>query len=1035
MKKQLYILLLLLSSFAFGQNQVRMVTSQAANSVRATRSTAVNAVKAALSITITSPNTGEVNTNGVFELAIAGTQTRASVGVFNADGSMLATIASNVDLTQFPVVNGKRIYKAQWNGLLDDGVTPAAFGNYTISVLSNNVQAQWEGGVGNTTNRSNINTSYSGIATGGIAVSGTTLAYGEAFVEGSAGGKVFRLNDIQNASYPGVANSLINRAIATDGINFYWAATDYYTFRHNDLPLNAIFATRIADNTPVAFSAGVAYNTGQGNRGYDYFIGASLANSKAYSDITVQQNGNWLIASSSESGYLSFFNKTSGAKLNEQAFGKPFKIALTNTAELWVLDADTKIATKYTVADGYTLSPAGVTISGLSDPENIKVSPDNSTVAVLDAGTEQIKFYSNATGALVSTFGKPGGYAANGPLVTYDKFDFRETAQFAYQPDGSFWISDDGIKILRHYAADNAFIEQTVFIPALRSMAADPNNPSRVFARYCEYQIDYSKPLDNGTNGSWKLYKYWGAGKDNHDYVGFTRTVTLPNGFTYGVEGTILYVLDDAVGTRTVSSSFYGTLEADGSLWNRSFPNSTAEIYKQAQTGTSGNGMPTWGSSQLVVKTPALTPKSPFYYRNNTVGASTNAGRYFFFNPNNNNREAGLGDGVSHYGLGYHMGAIKTGGSTWDWQGASSTRPDYYGGDYPRDGTFDIGNNDYQTQHSENCQVLVHGKYIISNVNAEFWRTNYVANNGVNIWNLFYENGLPVVNFGVTSSEAKLFLSNAGNAGNTFSTADVEVDGNIYIWHGDESQWGWAHRWKVSGLNTIAVQSIPVTISAGITMTADPADLMAGLPDLNPSFTGNSRWIIRYPAGGTANVGQMSYLKGKTDIQFGGNGKQVMDCDLKNTAALSSWKISGLMNFGLSGQPKVGGDNYNYLEVLDASGKLIYYYSDEANAGNGYFHSTYVNNVLIKDASNGSYPFASLDNKAFEFRYAGGVLSFRYQYYNKGEVITKTISSVWEQGADATRPAFLRISQGSPGNQTHIIDLSRLRFTTGAAAL
>lgn len=1011
-----YVLLLLIISFTLEAQQVKKIDCCQDVTPKATiiiNESTSNGTTSSTTTTSTNP------TNGVFNFELK-SSLNTSAGVYNSSGVLIRTLWSGA---RYDV----GCYSAAWDGYLDDGVTVAPVGDYTIKVLTNNVTAKWESGIGNTSDPNHVNKAFSGIATGGLTVSADKLFYGESFAEGEISSKYYLLSDITYINNVDNGISFIQTACCNDGVNIYWTGFDDYQQLHGQAQLNAVWATKVTDNSPVAFPAGIAFQNGRSRNMYNYFIGAFFKNNTAYSGLAVN---NFLFSASPATGKLSVFNKTTGNLIKETILGKPFKIATKTDGELWVLDQDTKIVTKYNVGGDGNLASSGITINGLVDPNQIQVNPVTKLVAVLERGTHQIKFYSSSTGQYLSSFGQAGGFITNGPIADYNKFSFGNHSDFAYQPDGSLWITDDGNDRLMHFDAALNYIQQSCFILASRCTTVDANNPERLFSDLKEYKIDYSKPIDNGLNGSWKFVKSWIGGTVAGGWGGFTRVVTLTNGYTYAYgANSNLYILDNAYGSRLVSNNFYGTLEADGSLWQRRLADNKIIITKQEQIGTDANHIPLWGNETVVATTPVLTASSPAYYVNNTIGASTNPSRYFFYDPNYGNRD--ISPNGEAFGLGYHLGSIKTGGNTWDWQTSKSTNIDYHG-DYPRNGYFDIGNSDYGGgQHSENALASVSGKFVFWHVNAEFWQTNTGANNGVNITNIFNEDGLFIANFGVTANEAKTFLGNKGNAGNSFANALTKVGNDYYFYHCDESQWASVHRWKISGLDNVVEQVIPIKVVSTVTVPPDRNSLMAGLPYLSRNFTGDSNWTVNYPTSGLVMpTNYYQYGKDSTDIKIGGANKQVVRRTLNNTSSLASWTLSGGMSYGLNGQPTLGdgSDNYNFLEVLDLNGKIIARFSDSANPRNGYYHTAYLNNQIVKQGSpfNGEYPFASLFYKNFSFSYAAGILSFTYNPYNTTSTVT--VTTPFEPGAELSKPAYLRVNQGSPGNQYHEIDLYKVRF-------
>ena len=505
--------------------------------------------------------------------------------------------------------------------------------------------------------------------------------------------------------------------------------------------------------------------------------------------------------------------------------------------------------------------------------------------------------------------------------------------------------------------------------------------------------------------------------------------VTLSNGHTYA-HGSNNNFYDLTEHGAIYLGDVNGVLEADGSLWSRDFPNGDhVVINKHLLLSFDNKNMPVWGDKTTMVTTPTITPSSPVYYINNTIGSSTNPNRYIFFNPNYGNKD--IGDGKTPYGMGYHFGSIKFGNNKWDWQTSKSTSLDYHG-DYPRNGDFDIGNSDYGGgQHSENCTALVNESNFFWHVNGEFWQTNSGVNNGVNIWNHYNEDGLLIANFGVTGLESQTLLNNAGNAGNSFSASLIKLGKNYYIYHCDESQWGGIHSWKIDGLNTISEQNIAVALNPDFARTTitDQTDLMAGLPFLSRNFTGNNNWTVEQPLSGMSMLtNYYQYSKNAIDLLVGGYGKQVVNCTFNNQNSLNSWTFKGQICFG-SGEPTLGdnynSDNYNYLELIDSNGKIIARFSDAADTRNSYYHTTYINNLKVKygNPSDGSYPFARSYYKDFSFNYDGKSLYFQYKDY-----AIVNITTAFEREADISKPSYVRINQSSPGNQYHVMDVCNFNF-------
>jgi len=666
---------------------------------------------------------------------------------------------------------------------------------------------------------------------------------------------------------------------------------------------------------------------------------------------------------------------------------------------------------KYNINTDGTLTDASITLNTVN-PLAVTISPDNSVVLVADGGTsQQLKAFSNSTGAALWTLGQPGGYEQNGPAVTFDKFMF-EKAEYAgvavaYQPDGSFWVNDIGNYRMVHFNTDRTYKEHMAYMPSSRSTNADPNNPAKIFGDELEFQRDYGKPLDNGSNGSWVLKNNWKIGTILDGFRRFTQVVTLSNGHTYATGDGTVYDL------RTTGAVFlgtvYGLIEADGSLINRNMINNNtqAQVTKQTLTGFGPDFMPQWGNAVVIATTPVLAGTDPANYYNNTRGNSTNTGKYFFFNQNT--------------GPGYHLGAINkaTTNTSWLWKASKSTFPTY-SGDYPRNGDFDIGNNNgFVPQHSENCQALVQGTDIFWNVNAEAWKDG----GEVNIWNHFNEDGLFIGNFGKTYQDLDIYGNNAGYAGNAYSTAIVKVGNGYYIYHCDESQHGGVHSWHVTGLNTISEVGIPISITAPVTVAADPGNLMAGIP-YKSGFYGGSGWTVS-PNAGIYPDAQYPAWKVATTVK----AYQPQDNDIyvyvdgaggtpDNTHYVSrTLGTNNTNNWVLTGQVLCDNATGNVVfEVLDAAGKIL----DQFRLN----YSVFNNNINTGVSDPNVYTKTLFSNfLPFTLKNINGTVVF--QFYKYPAVV---VSTPLEAGGNFKTPATFRVRPYGSGGYKGIASVKGLRF-------
>lgn len=1150
--KKLLFLIALFSQFAYAQIRLSPKT---ANSIPVTVGTGSGQIN--FSFNIGTP-TATVNTNGNFNFAVNAGNVRASAGVYNSSGVLVRTLFSAKTVTAGPNT-------AQWDGYLDDGITVAPVGDYTVRVLSNNLVATHKGGIGSTSGGT-IN-GFGQIT--GLCFTNGKAYYGDFFAEGGQTVHYINLSDINtsHAILPGFSSTMIGNC--TDGLKVYSIAEDQYAspFR------NFIIAANVSDDSNFSFSSGTNITAGRGGTlsvsAIGNFQDGTNAATNGYDGIAVQKNGNFLFATRPQTNDLLVFDKSSGVILQTLKTSGGTKITVTSDDKYLWLQANNvlntpavytstvayndgynaakafdgnftttfasvnninnefvevdygqqirssfvKVAARigyenrlvnaviqgsndnavwdnlYTItsaplSNGYSQYPittssyrywrifkvdcsvtgldvaeldfnsseniisqyninsdGTLTASGLSLPGGnigFSISPASGELAIADDATCQIKFYNGSTGALNATLGRLNGYFGS-PAVDNTKFLFHDEKTFAstpvvnFQPDGSFWVRDAGTYRWVHYNADKSYKEYFMYLPSSRSCNIDANDNTKFFSDELEFKVDNNKPLDNGTNGSWKLINCWKPNTSLDEYHKFTRIVTLSNGHTYAQGDANLY--DLTTNGAVYLGQVYGIIEADGSLWNRGFPNEQAVVTKQPLTGFDGNNKPVWGASVTIATTPPVTPTSPFYYKNNTIGSSTNPDRYFFYNPIHHNKD--LGDHNTDFGVGYHLGAIKTGGNTFDWQASKSTYFDYHG-DFPRNGDFDIGNNDYNLQHSENCVVLVNGPYIVWHVNAEFWGANS-GSTGVNIFNLVYQDGLPLLTFGKTNLESNVAGEKTWIAINSFSNAWTKIADGFRLIYCDEAAWGETRVVDITGLSSVREQNIPVSITAPVTVTPDPSDMMAGVPFLSSSFFSGYGWTAN-PSAGINNAPENpyptwrirtsvdKYTKEDKDIYIvsDGNANGTYRTFSRNLGVNAStlietpinsnnWKVSGFisLNSNLNG-------NYSW-NIIDANGKVLI---EIGTQNNGFLINGSIYYELQQDANVLRYK----KPVPFIVENINGQVSVTLNSY-----LPKVISS-FESTGDFNKPKFFTIYAGGSGDQQHtLMSVSGLRFITGSS--
>ncbi len=922
-----------------------------------------------------------------------------------------------------------------WDGK-DDAGNLVADGNYQIKVLSNNVTYEWEGVVGNTSSAksgSTVHHSSEGMVYG-MVITGSYAYYANGYHERSPTYFKFDISNPQARLLIDPETTAKAMHAATDGTNVYWAAEGVNLECY-------IFATRVSNDSYVTFPNGVSRPSFLG-RTYSSVVGVTQMNTRTgLAGLAVQKNGNYLFLSDSDHNQLKVLHKTTGALVQTLPYTNPGKLAVDGSDNLWMITGTS--CKRYTVNSNGTLSSPSLTLSALVAPLAVAVAPGGN-VAVADGGTsQQVKIY-NSSGSLVSTLGQAGGYA-NGPDVTTDKLYFANTKRppggqynpdemapftfITYAPDGSFWVGDTGNNRMMHYNAGNAFIETIMNLGYFYNAFADANNPTRVFANYLEFKVDYSKPL-LPNNGSWTLAKNWAYGvRPSTDdlFARFSFVSTLSNNRTYAfmrrADGKYELIELTTTGVRytgVTSANLLCALQKNGDIYYLENPNVGQQTTwkKQALTGFDGSGNPQYSAVTTVSIVPAITGKDPVS-ENIYNGLVTSSGAIISFSTDD------YDTGVR--GNGYHVGLVKN--NQWVAKFAPATKRSYEGS-FPDNGDFDIGNTtQYTATHASSIDHNIFWGY-----NGEFWKQAQT-----NKWNHFYDNGLFVGQFGITRPET------AGDApammaGNAKNFSVVQVGSDYYLYHCDESFHGGIHRWKVSNLGSIQEQSIDITKSGTPAVPpVDYIDLMTNIPATsNGSIaSGTGRWTYNpstynnaYADRWEVKAGLTTYKPTDRSVRFasypaGSRLTRTGQCDLAVTPGvannLSRWTITGKI-----GYPESDERDYNYLDVLDNAGRVIVRISRPMLS-----YPTMA--VRVNNASLVQGDFNVLTNsvtgrlQSFSIAASGSNITVTYAGYAP---ITTTI---FEAGAVLSSPKTLRVQMYSSDNKSHATDLANLRLYNTAS--
>ena len=737
---------------------------------------------------------------------------KTSAGIFKSDGTLIKTLWSGVSYNA-------GTYSKNWDGT-DDAGKPAADDKYQVKVLSNNIQYQWEGTAGNTsTDMTGENILHGQRIIYGVCVSGTRMYVAHNYNEKLASYHYIDLSDI-GKEYHFFKNfeGAYVRYIATDGIRIYWGGGDANSSK------TFLFSTKASDNTEAAGTNSVPTSTTYGRTyisGFNVVTGPNKADKTAQiTGVAVQRTGNYLFVTRKLLNKVYVLNKTTYALVQTITnINAPAEVATDAAGNLWMIH-NNNIIEKYTVSGSGGLTSSGITLSGIADPYALAVSPTTGELAVCDGGTsQQVKFFNGSTGALNSTLGQAGGYV-NSPAVTDYKFafstqrDVRFTADdnyggnfasITFQPDGSFWVVDIHNSRVQHYNSSKVYVERMMML-SNNSQCVDKTNPTRVFRGYLEFNIDYNNP---NYRTSWRLVNNW-SGNALKTYGELNDVVTMSNGKTYGWQlcdnnqNRELVELT-ATGIRYTGlkkSGQFWQIDKDDYLinWNSAGTGKVLTYTKYALASFNGSNNPVWSSTGTIFAQAAIASGDPQQEFHNKY-AVTSSGIVAIF--------------TGYKGsAGYHLGGIPVNGTGFSFKTSKSTSSSYTGA-YPLDGTFDIGNN----VGNAGSQGLTAGRSIMWCYYGEGWKGGFQVNQYAHYWddglllNVFGTNWTLNPNGTDGQQGGPVYIPFAGMAGNAYHPSLIvnpNDTASLFLYHNDESYHNGIHRWKVTGLNTIQEQVIPL---------------------------------------------------------------------------------------------------------------------------------------------------------------------------------------------------------------------------------
>ncbi|WP_321826391.1 YncE family protein [Maribacter dokdonensis] len=732
---------------------------------------------------------------------------RTSAGVFSRDSILLRTLWSNRDQK----ANTYSVPK--WDGLNDLGENVIDDAGY-IKVISNNIQVEWEGVIGNTSdsfNGENIHRNWDKYHDG-LYYNGK-LYFISDWTE--AWGSIVEV-DTNNINYktelmPNKTSQPYPNRIAISGDTIYFAGRSALT----DASISFVQAAKITELGK--FSNQLDFQGKSVDIYGKTFKVTDLVESDLQPRVTglaVQQDGDWLIVAREKINSVHVVNKKTGITIQNLTYNFPKHCKFDKNGNLWMVHDE--ILEKFSVDESTgALTASGFNISGFTNVAALDISPDGSTIAVADAAiNQQVKGYNTATGALLWTLGRSESYLTDAtvyndkflfispePSVYESKLGYSGSDRYSfliYYPDGSLMVGDRDNNRYIKFDVNRNYQDEFMFLRATYACNVDKVNPSRVFAGFQEFNVDYKLDLlPDNSNNAWKLIANWGGGadykKEKNSISILDGVCTLFNNRTYAIskydniveiielvkDGTIRYT-----GVKMFTNGYDKfELKSNGKITfiSGTGKSDVVRLFEREILGFDTNNNPILGEIIEIANYNAIN-NVRFSGATVTSGEITDNGNFVLFN--------GWGGGK------FHLGGIKRGSSILSFKTAKSIIPNLEDS-FPENGEFDDRGPDSYVYKGSTALAL--DRFIIWGYHGEFWR-----NSQVNKWNMVTENGLFLTQFGATgldsSSHGEIFPKMAGNA---FSPSLVKVNNVFYLWHNDEGYHGGLHRWKISNLESV----------------------------------------------------------------------------------------------------------------------------------------------------------------------------------------------------------------------------------------
>jgi hypothetical protein len=301
-----------------------------------------------------------------------------------------------------------------------------------------------------------------------------------------------------------------------------------------------------------------------------------------------------------------------------------------------------------------------------------------------------------------------------------------------------------------------------------------------------------------------------------------------------------------------------------------------------------------------------------------------------------------------------------------------------------------------------------------------------------------YDNGLAVGQFGITGPEVKGLQSAAMMAGNAFSPALTKVGDNYYLYHNDEGQHAGAHRWRISGINTIKEQTAQMNISLDQPVL-EGIDLMAGLPANSILTDGTQGWSRRsenedytdkYRQYWSVKTSVKSYKSVDVYIKFRQTeGVHTVSRDLGTNNNVASWKLSGrIMGEGNYANHAGGG---SFLEVLDSAGRVITRFYTQGSGSSSML--IYGNNRIIAEGEKTAVQLVTDRQQPISITFNSNGAAFKFADYPSVTAPIFDVTANWKS-PKTMRVYFWTTKSGTNYNFDRIIDLDSMRFSVTSSS-